>query len=239
MKRRGFTLIELLVVIAIIAILAAILFPVFAKAREAARATQCKSNLKQLGNGIMMYIQDYDERLPMHYYSGAGVALRYPRDGQQYINTGDYFDPHDQIFPYVKSREVYGCPSSRRGTNAPNWKYEHDYAWNTAAVNGNGMADIDKPADTVFSADSDWEYLQVNTWAEACNGAGYPANPWGAIGVGRFKTRHSGQCNILWGDGHVKSTKIQNITFAQMVPGYTGTGNVPAPANTPDCEYAR
>ena len=63
-KRRGFTLIELLVVIAIIAILAAILFPVFAQAREKARAATCVSNLKQIGNAMMMYVQDYDERLP-------------------------------------------------------------------------------------------------------------------------------------------------------------------------------
>src|SRR5215216_4432933 len=67
-KRRGFTLIELLVVIAIIAILAAILFPVFARARENARRTSCLSNLKQLSLGIMQYTQDYDERLPQAMY---------------------------------------------------------------------------------------------------------------------------------------------------------------------------
>lgn len=66
MKRHGLTLIELLVVIAIIAILAAILFPVFARAREAARATACRSNLMQLGNAVMMYTQDYDENLPFN-----------------------------------------------------------------------------------------------------------------------------------------------------------------------------
>src|SRR5438128_1326179 len=64
MKRRGFTLIELLVVIAIIAILAAILFPVFAQAREKARATMCVSNLKQMGSAFVMYVQDYDETMP-------------------------------------------------------------------------------------------------------------------------------------------------------------------------------
>ena len=63
-SRRGFTLIELLVVIAIIAILAAILFPVFAQAREAARKSTCLSNEKQIGMGVLMYIQDYDERIP-------------------------------------------------------------------------------------------------------------------------------------------------------------------------------
>jgi prepilin-type N-terminal cleavage/methylation domain-containing protein len=68
MTRRGFTLIELLVVIAIIAILAAILFPVFAKAREKARQASCLSNLKQIGVALMSYLQDYDERLPATYY---------------------------------------------------------------------------------------------------------------------------------------------------------------------------
>ena len=63
-RRHGFTLIELLVVIAIIAVLAAILFPVFAQAREQARQTTCLSNLKQLGTGLTMYAQDYDETLP-------------------------------------------------------------------------------------------------------------------------------------------------------------------------------
>ncbi len=72
MRRKGFTLIELLVVIAIIAILAAILFPVFARAREKARQTSCLSNLKQLSLGVLMYAQDYDERLPMLYFNTGG-----------------------------------------------------------------------------------------------------------------------------------------------------------------------
>ena len=73
--RRGFTLIELLVVIAIIAILAAILFPVFAQAREKARNAACLSNCKQLGTAVMLYVQDYDEVYPVHGYNGNNRML--------------------------------------------------------------------------------------------------------------------------------------------------------------------
>ncbi len=93
--RRGFTLIELLVVIAIIAILAAILFPVFARAREKARQTSCLSNVKQVGLGMIMYLQDYDELFPPAINSGSG---RYWMEA---------------IMPYVKNQQLFVCPSSR------------------------------------------------------------------------------------------------------------------------------
>jgi prepilin-type N-terminal cleavage/methylation domain-containing protein/prepilin-type processing-associated H-X9-DG protein len=96
--RKGFTLIELLVVIAIIAILAAILFPVFAKAREKARQITCASNLKQLGLGIAMYIQDYDENLP----SG--------NDNVPATPTADVNGWAAQIMPYLKSNGILHCP---------------------------------------------------------------------------------------------------------------------------------
>jgi prepilin-type N-terminal cleavage/methylation domain-containing protein/prepilin-type processing-associated H-X9-DG protein len=96
--RKGFTLIELLVVIAIIAILAAILFPVFAKAREKARQITCASNLKQLGLGIAMYIQDYDENLP----SG--------NDNVPATPTADINGWAAQIMPYLKSNGILHCP---------------------------------------------------------------------------------------------------------------------------------
>jgi prepilin-type N-terminal cleavage/methylation domain-containing protein/prepilin-type processing-associated H-X9-DG protein len=102
--RKGFTLIELLVVIAIIAILAAILFPVFAKAREKARQTTCASNLKQLGLAITQYVQDYDETFPW----GVGpVGAANPSNWAQ------------QIYPYAKSVAVYACPDDPATVAAP------------------------------------------------------------------------------------------------------------------------
>ncbi len=109
--RSGFTLIELLVVIAIIAILAAILFPVFAQAREKARQTSCLSNLKQLGTAVMMYTQDYDETYPTQFQNpyatcpGGSSAYALEDNCREATWMGG-------IFPYVKSRQVYVCPSA-------------------------------------------------------------------------------------------------------------------------------
>jgi prepilin-type N-terminal cleavage/methylation domain-containing protein/prepilin-type processing-associated H-X9-DG protein len=103
----GFTLIELLVVIAIIAILAAILFPVFAQAREKARQTACLSNIKQITTGFVMYAQDYDETFPQwkwdQSYSGGSVN---PNDATSLW--------HNAIYPYVKNAQVFACPSDKK-----------------------------------------------------------------------------------------------------------------------------
>lgn len=100
-KVKGFTLIELLVVIAIIAILAAILFPVFARARENARRASCQSNLKQLGLGFKMYQQDYDEKFPL-------LVANVPGDANSWV----YW--FQMIQPYVKSKQLFMCPSESK-----------------------------------------------------------------------------------------------------------------------------
>src|SRR5436190_9735580 len=102
-KQRGFTLIELLVVIAIIAILAAILFPVFAQAREAARKTSCLSNMKQIGNAEVMYMQDYDGSI--HELIPGGVANRAGLVGEPSMWMGC-------LQPYIKNTQVFRCSSS-------------------------------------------------------------------------------------------------------------------------------
>ena len=111
MKRKGFTLIELLVVIAIIAILAAILFPVFGKAREKARQASCLSNEKQLALGIQMYVQDYNGKMPMFVYSWdtgeAGVA-------------GHLHMWWQAIYPYVNNTKVFSCPDDSAGSDIMN-----------------------------------------------------------------------------------------------------------------------
>src|SRR6476661_3585247 len=102
-QKRAFTLIELLVVIAIIALLAAILFPVFARARENARRSSCINNLKQLGLGLQQYTQDYDEMLP------AGNSAANGFWGQGWAGA---------IYPYVKSTQLYKCPNDSTAPGA-------------------------------------------------------------------------------------------------------------------------
>jgi prepilin-type N-terminal cleavage/methylation domain-containing protein/prepilin-type processing-associated H-X9-DG protein len=179
--RKGFTLIELLVVIAIIAILAAILFPVFARARENARRASCQSNLKQIGLGMMQYTQDFDEKYSLMYYYANSSS------GQEWssTNTGDY-KWMDAIFPYVKSEQLFVCPSSNNQryqyyknlpNSAPAWpsgQYFGSYGmseayWGGGPANASGpgfggggttpgagrsLSEIEAPATTVLITDT-------------------------------------------------------------------------------------
>ncbi len=119
-RRCGFTLIELLVVIAIIAILAAILFPVFARAREKARQTSCLSNLKQLSLSVLMYVQDYDETFPVE----RNIFLA--EGGRRWYQS---------IAPYVQNRDVFMCPSVDRTSDWGGYGYN---GWGTDSTNGLG-----------------------------------------------------------------------------------------------------
>jgi prepilin-type N-terminal cleavage/methylation domain-containing protein/prepilin-type processing-associated H-X9-DG protein len=104
--RTGFTLVELLVVIAVIAILAAILYPVFAIAREKARQTSCASNLKQIGTAVQMYVQDYDGHYPDN---------PFPRGVANPIETLGYTPYYVKLFPYLRNQHVFVCPSRGNG----------------------------------------------------------------------------------------------------------------------------
>jgi prepilin-type N-terminal cleavage/methylation domain-containing protein len=130
--RRGFTLIELLVVIAIIAILASILFPVFARARENARRTSCVSNLKQIGLGMMQYVQDYDEAYPPSYVANSATP---PHGGAPWA-SGLLFWP-EIVYPYTKSMQIYICPSaSDSWRNVSPGPYSGNYGANQLVVLG-------------------------------------------------------------------------------------------------------
>lgn len=139
----GFTLIELLVVIAIIAILAAILFPVFARAREKARQASCASNEKQIALAILMYAQDYDERLPIEFFGWTTTPPTW----------------REIVAPYIKNIQIFQCPSEST------WQYSYgmDPYWTSFSGGYYGetlpLAQFARPAETLLigeNRDNDW-----------------------------------------------------------------------------------
>lgn len=205
--RRAFTLIELLVVIAIIAILAAILFPVFARAREAARQSSCLSNTKQMGNAVMMYVQDYDEIYPWMWQGGAGTAWVHIPVNQ--TASSNYFTWAEFIYPYVKNDQVFQCPS-RKFTQAqmPYTTFPFSYNYNgnaTGGVSGASMASVEAPASTVLLYDG-WT---MDAWWNAPDQAALLS---GQVGPGvawtttewKLTRRHNDGANVAFADGHSK-----------------------------------
>ncbi len=214
--KRGFTLIELLVVIAIIAILAAILFPVFAKAREAARKTSCLSNLKQLGTGMMMYAQDYDEIMPSARFGTTPNGLW----GTPTWNAYGWSYVFALMDPYTKNSGIYGCPSTQGtmvgpATNRIKVSYGYsEYIYNIgyghanlAALSGNryGVASIAVIADSRFAG-------IFNDWDNGNTGnATYPTNFLARVQLANGTTsRHEGS-NFIYADGHAKFSPMNAI----------------------------
>ncbi|MFP3903696.1 MAG: DUF1559 domain-containing protein [Armatimonadota bacterium] len=192
--RRGFTLIELLVVIAIIAILAAILFPVFARAREKARQTSCLSNMKQLGLAFSMYAQDYDETMP---YMRRDHGQSFPYPDPSYSNyRGPWFV---SIYPYVKNIQVYNCPSSSYKWNG-RWTHPFNYGMNRRISNAQ-LAAITYPAETVAVVDS-WAHPEYGS----SGGKGWDVCEYypGVSSIGYLDPRHNEGVNMAFCDGHAK-----------------------------------
>ena len=193
--RHGFTLIELLVVIAIIAILAAILFPVFAKAREKARSSSCQANLKQLSTAFGMYWDDYDRM-------AVSCAFGYTT-GTMPARTGARADWADHIFPYVKNEQVYVCPSAPSvvpnagygcdGGYSINWRYWSNFQY------VQWMDGIKSPAETIVALDGDYYYCSGGVGGQA---DGWKTHP---------TPRHNEMCNIFWFDGHVKALRYEQF----------------------------
>jgi prepilin-type N-terminal cleavage/methylation domain-containing protein/prepilin-type processing-associated H-X9-DG protein len=185
--RRGFTLIELLVVIAIIAILAAILFPVFARAREKARQTSCLSNVKQYGLGIMMYAQDYDEILVRAYqYNPAGPPT----------SCGNLFGWWHMLEPYVKNQQLKVCPS---GSHTCVWNTPISYGINAVVAN-QSLPSVQNPADVIYLFDNP-AYLEI--W-NPDQYADYSTNCTSQGRSGCIAKRHNDGFNANFCDGHAK-----------------------------------
>ncbi len=200
MRRHGFTLIELLVVIAIIAILAAILFPVFARAREKAKQSSCMSNVKQIGLAVLQYAQDYDEFLVRDcgYRTPAQVLDAVPRT---------YFYWWEGLMPYMKNEQILACPSesTRRVRSGGQYdsRYNIDYTINWLCQ-GRPMPDITEPAQTLFVVEGSNNYCR---WfcGPTCAAA------YGAGNYGWSTARHNGMSNYLFLDGHVKALNVGTI----------------------------
>jgi len=231
-KRSAFTLIELLVVIAIIAILAAILFPVFAQAREAARKASCQSNLKQLGMAFSMYRNDYDQQWPQNGQGGA-------TDGgtqdclSETTRSGWRGWAGNCIYSYVKNDAVYRCPSDPN----KNWNvseanvcgtapiagktFLESYCFNYLGVYGGtgntgnnmpGMAGSEsaaiKPADMAIMWDS------ANHWADFNGGFfGRDITQYIDAKNPNYGHWHNGAANFLFLDGHVKTQRFDQLKY--------------------------
>ncbi len=186
MRRKGFTLIELLVVIAIIAILAAILFPVFARARENARKANCLSNLKQIGSAAMMYAQDYDEvTVPAYFYENGSACPANLTGWWKLLES------------YTKNEQVKVCPS---GHHTCVWGVPISYGVN-ALVMYRSLALFQNPADLIQFFDNG-VYMEIY---DPDNYADY-----GVVDGGYVARRHGDGFNAAFCDGHVKWIRRSN-----------------------------
>jgi len=204
--RRGFTLIELLVVIAIIAILAAILFPVFARARAKARQTSCASNLKQIALAFLMYTNDYDSKFVSCYDDGI--------PGRRIIWS-------EKLVPYVKNNQLFLCPSVSGVdiSNLQQTRYQMPLAHVFPEGWRNPVSEEDflHVATTVMVVEGSQWYQHwcgrhgiYNSGGPTYDTGGGDIALWGTLGETTWP-RHNGGCNCAFVDGHVKWLSIREL----------------------------
>ena len=208
-RNTGFTLIELLVVIAIIALLAAILFPVFARARENARKSSCLNNQKNLALGVLQYTQDYDELLPCSTDGNGGGVGR--EGGWVYYSVfgspGGSFDvSRGSIFPYVKSKQIYVCPSDTAGQ-----KTGDSYAINACMVGSSTTPSASLPTPGFRPGRALSDFSSVSSWMLLGEENAGGSTDDGYMSLGNVWTpRHlQGTC-LSFLDGHVKFVLVEN-----------------------------
>jgi prepilin-type N-terminal cleavage/methylation domain-containing protein/prepilin-type processing-associated H-X9-DG protein len=218
-ERKGFTLIELLVVVAIIALLAAILFPVFQRARESARRASCQSNLKQLALGMTMYAQDYDETFPRwdsdNKYTDTPIV-----PGSTFNYNGTHYNVGwpTRIYPYVKNTQVFLCPSNKFKLSGVNYALPDSYyrssdqsVQSKAYFGAGGKPEAGGPKLSAFTRPS--QSLMIT---ELGNGGGDQ-------GVLRLQfyscaAPHFDGGNIAFMDGHVKWMKFEKSSISASWP---------------------
>ncbi len=229
-KKLGFTLIELLVVIAIITLLAALLFPVFAQAREKARQTSCLSNLKQMGTAFAMYLADYDGLYPTCDNDKAKITGRPPDPETPDANGPPERDWHIVTQPYIKNFQILRCPSDSskapadaKNPNLTNKEYVSSYTVNGWSEYDLQESAVKKPSEWVLLGERNnqvrdpktWWMFYWWTWQTPAPSITWPPattpDPTPAAKQDLTLTRHTETANWLYGDGHAKSAKLSQL----------------------------